>query len=193
MKKNVKAYCVKKINWPTKSYGVMIPLFKEAEAFWLYTAYDMLVDLKQVREIARDFRTELNEYEGGSLASGESVIIIEMELQRLYKMTPDLWKDGGIDYSDSDRNKLLMEAVKVPQFFEVLATYWGDSKTPFAIAAAFYKNHPQDIDTFMKTTNWRVETTAKTSAIYKIVRTFGYDWVNDEIINPNDTATKSIN
>lgn len=186
-------YCTKNISWPKKAYGVMIPLFKESETYWLYTAYSMLVDLEQVRKIAREFQMELSRYEEGGLASGETVIIFEMELARLYEMTPDLWKAGGLEYSDTDRNKLLMEAAKSSQFYEVLVTFWGDPKTPYIIAAAFYKNHPKDIDTFMKTTNWKVNSTAKTSAIYNIVNTYGYDWVHDEILSTNDKAARIIN
>ncbi len=171
----------------------MIPLFRGSETYWLYTAYSMLVNLEQVGKVAREFQTELNEYEEGGLASGQSVIIFEMELARLYKMTPNLWGKSLLDYSDADRNKLLMEAVKAPQFYEVLATYWGDFKTPYAIAAAFYKNHPNDIDEFMKSTNWKVDTRAATSAIYNIINTYGYDWVHDEILNTNDKTASIIN
>ncbi len=100
----------------------------------------------------------------------DSVLIVPLTLSRCFLMRPEFWGKSTVQFGGYTMIRLFSKMLCTPQFFELLVTPGRENGSWFYKPALPIQNGTPDrvIETFMKTSDWYVDTQAKYSAVYSV-------------------------
>lgn len=174
-------YCYMAPDFPKEAYAVIIFLMTDQGmklTFPLYGLYTSIESINQsVREIEEDL---LNKPEPGAQIL-ERGVIVPLRLAEIYPLKPEFWSNPSKHYASEDRirafsNMLLSEH---PYLMLVTPSRYDDKHKTWQFSTAMpmpLTFNDADLEQFMLTSDYPVESRANAAALYAIRKPQGIEW-----------------
>lgn len=150
---------------------------------------DLLYALKPVfgsiDELKRALKTSDEEFKKINVKL-EGIIILPIEFDRNYQLKKEYWDKPTIDISQAGRIKHFIQAIKLPQLYQILVLpeYYDRNHDRWLLAAAlpfFITSDEQVIEQYMINSKDPVDRRARAAALYRIGQPQGLNWATGEI------------
>lgn len=177
MKRKTKRYCYRSPAYPAQAFvAFLMGGIPGSRPSILYPLRYIYTDFE---ELALDAQEARDTIENPSFLSEESLIlpILYWQSVPLYRK---YWKKPTVRYEDDTRMNLFVNAVSRFPLHAVLITPSStdtDGNEYFSAAIPFFLSvTPGQIEAFMMTSDFPVDETANTAALYTIREPFTYNW-----------------
>lgn len=128
---------------------------------------------------------EMNEYFRKKHKSVIGIVVLELKLNRLWKLKKEYWQNPSVDtifqYATS-----FIKVMKVPKLYQILAVANLDDGKHwhYRIAMPFYLTGADEtIEKFLCCSKTPVEISAKYAALYTIEKAYGVDITTGEVVD----------
>lgn len=183
-----KRYCYRSVSFPEEAYVGYVTILKNEQILMFYPLDQIFASFDEYQKAAKKFTKEFSIQD---LAVSDTGLLMPIVFTEKFPLKREYWQEPTISYTTQQRVKLFAGAANVHMLYKLLVTPSSLVKRPALNAAAtFYTSAtPAHIETFMYTSDFPVDETAKHAALYTMDRPFGINWIAGEIIKQKDLNT----
>ncbi len=184
MPKSKTLFQSKDVNYPEKLYLAATWMRRDDEQLIFYTHNEAYITPDQALDTSKKFYKSLKR---GKIDALPYIMLVTMNLSGSYPLKKDFWENPSFEYKDFDRMMSFINVITNPENYKVLVTPTEVSKNVFTAPIAFLKTAVDlDIELFMRSSDWYVDPTAKTCALYDIEGVVGINVLTREIVQKDD-------
>lgn len=183
-----KRYCYRDVSFPEEAFVGFVTIIKGEDILMFYPLDAIFANFEEYKKAAQQFTKQ---FSIPDLAVSDTGLLMPIVFTEKFPLKRDYWQEPTIEYTTQQRVKLFAGAANVHTLYKLLVTPSSTGKRHALNAAApfFTSATPAHIETFMYTSDFPVDETAKDAAIYTMDRPFGINWIAGEIIKQKDLNT----
>lgn len=179
--KRPKRKCWRSPSFPSQGLVGIIPIVDDQDNIYAaYTASELYENteefLKQTYETGQALQKK-------KIQIADICVIMNISFAKLVQLKPEYWQNPSINYRDVDRAMIFAESIRYPGLYSVLVTPAGRKKRHDILHATIpllRSNETEQLDKFMKLSDYPVDQTAKSAAIYNIDMIMGISLKNGQ-------------
>lgn len=185
MKKSTN-YCSRDVPYPESAIALVLDQHIEDAGNVLVPYAEVFSDSKKISTRLSDYQKELLPL---SITISDTAILLPLTISRYFPLKPEYWDEPTSEFDLVSRIPLFNRMLGNTQFYELLVTPGREKNRWYFKSALPIRIGTPDraIDEFMKRSDWYVDPTAKTCAIY----TVGMPWMFNFKTGERHAITKS--
>lgn len=189
-------YCYREPIFPVTAFMAFMTVTTEPELSSLYPFEYLYTDLAAFEKEAESFT---DHFAAENLNVSEEALLVPLTFLKNVPLKPKYWKKSKNNryYHTNQRMQLFNSMLKAPLLYSVLVTPSGfvEKKTEFFSVAIPIPQHSitPAVEQFMMQSDYPVESSAKSAALYSPGKPFGINWRSHELIGYVPTSMETSN
>lgn len=176
-------YCTRKPDFPVKAYLSALLFLDSSGQPVPYFHLPIFAGIDQILDKTDETGQQLKK-QGIRLI--EELIITPLVFESLYPLNKNYWNKPLIEYDELYRWKSMADAIKYFTLFKLIVTssYYRNKKDTLTAAFAYKAGIENEIEIFMKVSDFPVSKSSKYAAIYSIEEPIRYNTSTHQIVRP---------
>ncbi len=173
-------YCSRTPKFPLKAYILSLWFVSQTKPMPYYYL-PIFTDFEQMISKTEFLSGQLKS-EGIKLLN--EILILPIRFDRLFPLKHEYWENPKVNYDEWARWDLMLRATKFFKLYKLIVTssFYQNNTDIFTAAFPFKYNIQEEVDLFMRTSDFPVSESSNSAAIYSIEEPIGFDTFSRQII-----------